>query len=110
MNAVLDSIDELPGVAGVVHHRRDLVLYHRLPEALPLHSAVALCTAVHRAFGAYAGAGRALREAWFEFPQFSVLVIARPSESPDEFLTLMISDRASAAAAARSAGQFWKSR
>ncbi len=105
MNALLDSIDDLPGVAGVVHHRKDLVLRHRLPESLPLHSAVALCAAVSRAFASYAGAGRVLREAWFEFSGFSVLVVAGP---PDEFLTCIVAGRDSAAAAVKAAHRFWK--
>jgi len=107
MNAAHD-IASLPGVTGMLHHRGDLLLSHRLPADFPMPSAVALCAAVSRAFAAYAGAGRALREAWFEFPGCFVLVVARPAASPEELLTLLLTDRSSVAAATRAAHLFWQ--
>jgi hypothetical protein len=108
MNPATD-IASLPGVAGMLHHRRDLLLSHRLPADFPMPSALALCAAVSQAFAAYASAGRSLREAWFEFPGCFVLVVVRPAESPEEFLTLLMTDRSSIADATRAANRCWRS-
>lgn len=107
MNAAVESLANLPGVTGLCHHRGAEVLWGILPENVSEERALALCAAVHAAFGAYAGAGRVLREAWFEFPGFGVLVLAAPAVAPGDFLTFFITDRAAAAgvAAAVKAGR-----
>jgi hypothetical protein len=102
MSAPLESLVVLPGVFGLCHHCGPELYWSRLPEAIPSERAVALCATVSAAFSAYAGAGRFLREAWFEFPGFAVLVLAFPgpdsSDSRQDFLTFFLSDRSAAPA------------
>ena len=111
MSPVLEKIANLPGVSALLHHRGGILLAQRLPDTLSADEASALCNAVSRAFAIYAGAGRLLREAWFEFPNRCVLVVARPSEdaiaAPAEFLTMIVSDRTVSAPASQAAVRFW---
>ena len=110
MSADLAILAALPGIAGLLHHRGGIILSQRLPADVTTDHAAALCTAVSRAFANYAGSGRALREAWFAFPGRSVLVVARPAETPEEFLTLFVTDHRAVAEAVRAAGEFWSTR
>ena len=95
MSADLESLAALPGVAGLCQHRGGEVVWARLPESVTAESAAALCAAVSAAFASYAGAGRVLREAWFEFPGMAVLVVCPPEA--EEMLTFFVRERSAAA-------------
>lgn len=110
MNPALEKIANLPGVSGLLHHRGGIILAQRLPDHLSADQASALCNAVSRAFATYAGAGRLLREAWFEFPDRCVLVAALPSDdavtAPSEFLTMIVADRTVSLPASHASADF----
>jgi hypothetical protein len=98
MSTSLESLANLPGVTGLCQHTGSDVGWSRLPDDVSSERAAALCAAISSAFSTYAGAGRILREVWFEFPGFAVLVISSPNAGPEEFLTFFLSDREAAAA------------
>ena len=105
MSTAVDQLAALPGVTGICLHRGADMVECRLPEHVTGERAAALCAAVAGAFATYAGAGRQLREAWFEFPGLGVLAMPAPWQ-PEEMLTFFLTDRShagTATGAARSA-------
>ena len=105
MSASLESLATLPGVAGLCAHRGGEITWSRLPDSISMERAAALCAAVSSAFATYAGAGRQLREAWFEFPEFCVLALPGAG-TEDAMLTFFLTGRSCAGTvtgAARSA-------
>jgi hypothetical protein len=113
MNESLKALSEMEGITGLCVHRGGIIKWQRLPDSLSNDQAGALCSAISRAFTSYASAERPLSEAWFGFGSQHILVITRPPETPgaapDTFVTLLLSDRSAAPAAAKGALEFLKS-
>jgi hypothetical protein len=107
MIEALQNLAAMDGVNGVCLHRGGIIKWQRLPDFISNDRAAALCTAISRAFASYASAERYLKEAWFGFGTQSILVTARPPETPgtaaDTFITLILYDRSAAPEAGKQA-------
>jgi hypothetical protein len=93
MTPEFEILSKLPGVVGICYHEEHRVLYQNLPPSYGAATAEALSRAVSRAMGTYRNAERTAEQAYFQFPQCSVLVISSPRGN-GEYLSILVRDQA----------------
>jgi hypothetical protein len=94
MTPELQTLSLLSGVVGVCFHAEHQVIFNNLPPAYGTATAEALCRSVSRSLGTYRNAGRNVEQAFFQFPQSCVLVVASPHDN-GHYLTFLVQDQTS---------------